>query len=379
MVRKLYDDRAGLLDTALVLWLPGPRTATGEDCAEFHCHGGRAVVAGVLDALRALPGLRDAEPGEFTRRAFTNGRLDLAQAEALGDLLTAETRLQREAAHSGFGGRLSREVAAWRDEVLRLSAAVEAVLDFAEEDGITTIPGEVYDGAQRLAGTLSEVLGAPRSERLRDGIRVVLAGPPNSGKSSLFNRLIGDSAAIVTAQPGTTRDVLERSVAWDGIPFVLIDTAGLRNTPADEVEGIGIARAEAQIERGDLVLWLGEEGGGPPHAIEVQSRIDDSLAPRKRNPTHRISSVSGEGLADLIQDLITRARDLLPSPTSLMVNQRQAALLTDAHDALIVLDGDPLLCAESLRCARLAFDRLLGNAGTENMLDQLFMRFCIGK
>lgn len=378
-VRTLRDADGTVLDEALVLTFPAPNSATGEDCAELHCHGGRAVVAAVAQALAASPGLRAADAGEFTRRAFINGRIDLAQAEALGDLLMAETELQRRAAQAGVGGALSSQVQQWREEVLSLSALVEATLDFADDDDADELPGDFAIRIASLHAALRQALAAPRTERLREGLRVVLAGPPNSGKSSLFNVLLKDSAAIVSVEPGTTRDVLERSVAISGVPFVLVDTAGLREDAAGAIEAIGIKRAREQLGYADIVLWLGPEGDGPPGALEVQSLSDDMTAPTKRNPDHVVSSVNGLGIEELLNDLVIRAKTILPKPGSVMVNTRQAELLGIAEKALRDPGIDPLLVAESLREARLSFDRLLGSADVEDMLDTLFSRFCVGK
>ncbi|MFA9201452.1 MAG: tRNA uridine-5-carboxymethylaminomethyl(34) synthesis GTPase MnmE, partial [Cypionkella sp.] len=239
----LRDRQGEVLDRALGLWLPGPGTATGEDVAELHLHGGRAVVAAVERELAAMPGLRRAEPGEFTRRAFANGRIDLAEAEGLADLLAAETELQRRAAMAMAGGALSRQVEAWRERVLALSATLEATLDFGDEDDVGALPGDFASRVEALAGEIRKWLERPRAEPLREGFRVVLAGPPNAGKSSLFNALLEDEAAITAATPGTTRDVIERPVAIAGLPFVLVDTAGLRDVTDDAVERVGIARA----------------------------------------------------------------------------------------------------------------------------------------
>lgn len=379
-LRVLRDLTGAILDEALVLAFPGPASATGEDCAELHCHGGRAVVGAICAELAAMPGLRAAEPGEFTRRAFANGRIDLAQAEALGDLLFAETELQRRAAQAGVGGALSAQVEAWREEVLRLSALAEAMLDFADEDDVAPASEPIVAGREALRHTLEAALDRPRAERLRDGIRVVLAGPPNSGKSSLFNALVGDGAAIVSPHAGTTRDVLERPLAFAGVPFLLIDTAGLREEGAREIEALGIVRARDQLSRADIVLWLGPEGEGPPGAIEIQPRADDPGAPPKHHPDHIVSSVSGVGLKALEADLVARARNLLPGPGAATINARQAALLREAAEALAdPAHGDVILLAESLRTARSAFDRLLGRTGVEDVLDTLFGRFCIGK
>ncbi len=378
-VRKLRDGHGDVIDEALVLVFSGTASATGEDCGELHCHGGRAVVAAVLQALGGMPGLRAAEPGEFTRRAFLNGRIDLAQAEALGDLLAAETELQRRAAQAGIGGQLSHVVTGWRDEVLALSAMVEASLDFSDEDDVGDLSASFVMRKGALAEALRDALAQPRAERLRDGIRVVLGGPPNSGKSSLFNRLVGDEAAIVSPVEGTTRDVLERPVAFGGVPLVLVDTAGLRTGGAGDVETIGIARAAAQMQLADIVLWLGAEGEGPAGAIEVQARSDDPAAPRKLHPDHVVSAVTGAGLEGLRADLLARAIGLLPRPNAAAINARQAGLLAEAAEALSSANTNLLIVGENLRIARTAFDRLLGRAGVEDMLDTLFGRFCIGK
>ena len=375
-LRSAMDD---VLDEALVLWFPGPATATGEDCAELHCHGGRAVIAAISRELGAMAGLRAASPGEFTRRAFANGRVDLAQAEALGDLLTAETELQRRVAQAGVGGGLSTIVEDWRSRLLQLSAAVEALLDFSDEDGVDAVPAGLLSDRGSLFEAIAEVVARPPAERLRDGVRVVIAGPPNSGKSSLFNALIGDSGAIVSPLAGTTRDVIERPVAFSGVPFVLVDTAGLRGVCAEEIERIGITRAQREIARADIILWLGEADEMPQDAIEVQSRCDQVNTCRRSLGGHFVSSVSGMGLDGLVQDLVTRAGQLLPQPGSVAVNHRQRALLMEAADALCVASHDLLLVGEGLRIARVAFDNLLGRSGVEDMLDALFGRFCIGK
>lgn len=367
------------LDEALVLWLPGPATATGEDCVELHCHGGRAVIAAVQTALAREPGLREAEPGEFTRRAFANGRIDLAQAEALGDLLAAETELQRRVAQTGVGGALSQRVGEWRSRVLDLSAMLEAALDFSDEDDVEALPADFYAAVKQLEGELANALAMPTADRLREGVRVVIGGPPNSGKSSLFNALVGDGAAIVSPFAGTTRDAIERSVAFQGVPFVIVDTAGLREGNVDVIEAIGIERAHVHLERADIILWLGEEGDGPPGCVEIEARCDMADAAQKRTPDYRISSLTGEGLGALEAGLVDRARGLLPKSGDTAINQRQAELLHEARTALRQNSNEILLMAESMRMARTAFDRLLGHAGVENMLDSLFGRFCIGK
>lgn len=374
----LRDAAGDLLDRALVLWLPGPNNATGEDTAELHCHGGRAVIAAVEAALAAMPGLREARPGEFTRRAFANGRIDLAEAEGLADLLSAETELQRRGALAMASGAFSRTVESWRERLLASSAALEAVLDFADEEDVA-LPGDFAPRIAALRGELADWLARPRAEALREGFRVVIAGPPNAGKSTLFNALVESDAAIATPIAGTTRDVLTRPVAIAGLPFLFVDTAGLRGATADEIEAIGIERAREAVGRADLVLWLGNEGEGPSAAWEIAAQADRAAG--KRAPRHVLSAVTGQGMDDLRQDLVATARRTLPGPGQAALNERQHRLLAEAEDMLASAEGlnDPLLIAEHLRLARVAFDALVGRATTEHMLDALFGRFCIGK
>ncbi|WP_086617799.1 tRNA uridine-5-carboxymethylaminomethyl(34) synthesis GTPase MnmE [Erythrobacter tepidarius] len=382
VLAKLRDASGALLDEALVLWFPGPHSATGEDLAELHCHGGRAVIAAVEAALALLPNTRRAEPGEFTRRAFANGRIDLAEAEALGDLLAAETELQRAAALANASGALSRQVEAWRERVLLLSAEVEGVLDFSDEEDAADLPECFTWNIGALAEELGEWLARPRSERLGEGFRVVLAGPPNAGKSTLFNALVESEAAITSPIAGTTRDVIERSVAIDGVPFTFVDTAGLRATAeADAIEAIGIARAATELARADVVLWLGPEGEGPEAAWEVAAQSDREGFIPKPAARFTLSATTGQGVAALKRALVETAREALPKPGEAALNARQHARLSEAVAALARAKAlsDPLLVAEELRHARLAFDRLVGRATTEDMLDTLFGRFCIGK
>lgn len=379
---QLRDANGATLDEALVLWFPGPRTATGEDLVELHCHGGRAVIAAVETALAAIPGLRRAEPGEFTRRAFANGRIDLAEAEGLADLLSAETEWQRAAALANAGGALSRQVEGWRQQVLALSAEVEGVLDFSDEEDAADLPECFTWNIGVLSEELAEWLARPRSERLGEGFRVVLAGPPNAGKSTLFNALVESEAAITSPVAGTTRDVIERSVAMGGIPFTFVDTAGLRKGALrDEIESIGIDRARAALDRADLVLWLGPQGEGPDGAWEIAAQADREGFVPKAGPHHMLSAATGQGVAALKEALIVLAQNSLPRPGEAALNARQHARLSEAMEALQAAGrlADPLLVAEELRRARLAFDRLIGRATTEDMLDTLFGRFCIGK
>ncbi|MFM5924135.1 MAG: tRNA uridine-5-carboxymethylaminomethyl(34) synthesis GTPase MnmE [Novosphingobium sp.] len=377
----LRDRQGAAIDQALVLWLPGPGTETGEDTVELQCHGGRAVIAAVETALAAIPGLRRAKSGEFTHRAFLNGKIDLAEAEGLADLLEAETELQRLSAITMAGGAFSREVESWRAELLALSAAVEAVLDFADEDDVATLPADFAVKVESLGRVLRAWLDRPRAELLKEGFRVVIAGPPNAGKSTLFNTLVEAEAAIATPIAGTTRDVLTRPVAIAGVPFLFADTAGLHDAVDDVVEAIGIERALEALDRADLVLWLGPEEMGPPGAWEIEGQIDRTDHPAKRSPRHRISAKTGEGIETLRADLVESASQALPRPGEAALNERQHDLLSQARIALdqAAEHSDPLLIAESLRLARVAFDGLLGRTATEDMLDTLFGRFCIGK
>lgn len=386
-LRALHDpNTAALLDRALVLWLPGPGTATGEDLAELHLHGGRAVVRAVESVLERQPGLRLAERGEFTRRAFLNGRMDLAEAEGLSDLLFAETEAQRVAALRMANGHLSRQVEAWRHEVLRLSALIEAELDFSDEDDVGEGRGDpTASGIAVLTGLIETALARPRAERLRDGVRVVLAGPPNSGKSTLLNALVQRDAAIVSDIAGTTRDLIEVPVALGGVPFVFTDTAGLREEGAEVIEAIGIDRAHGAISGADIVLWLGQEGCEPEHPRlwQIEAQIDRPAVSRetKQSPRHRLSAQNGAGLDDMVADLVATARSLLPAEGNVALNARQHRLLTECASALsgAAGQGDLLLRAEGLRLARLSLDALLGRTHVEDMLDALFGAFCIGK
>jgi tRNA modification GTPase len=371
-----------LLDTGLVLHFPAPASATGEDVAELHVHGGRSVVAAVLGALETIEGLRPAAAGEFTRRAFDNGRIDLTEAEGLADLLLAETQSQRRAALALAGGSLTRQVEDWQRQVLALGAAVEAALDFADEDDVAVeLPASWHEEFAGLADALAAALARPPAERLRDGLRVVIAGPPNAGKSTLLNALAGREAAITSAIAGTTRDLVEAPTAIAGTPFLLIDTAGLRASH-DEIEAIGVARAEASIAGADLILWLGDPEECPDRSrtILVRSKCD-IVADPSDGEALPVSAVTGAGMNQLTDQLISCARRLLPSENDVPLHERHRAALQQCLNALCAAQHEPdiVLVAEALRAARSALDRLTGRAGVENMLDSLFGRLCIGK
>jgi tRNA modification GTPase len=362
-LRRFRRADGATLDDGLALWFPGPATATGEDLAEVHLHGGRAVVAAVLAALGAFPDCRMAEAGEFTRRAFENGRIDLTEAEGLAGLLAAETELQRRSALALAEGGMGRLVATWETTLLRESARLEALLDFSDEGDVAD---DLPDTAPLLglAGEMAALLASPPAERLRDGVKVVLGGPPNAGKSSLFNALIDRDAAIVTDIAGTTRDRIEAPVSLDGVPLLFVDTAGLHAEAVDAVEAIGMARSS-------------DASTAPPGAILVASKAD--LSPRAEGLS--VSVRTGEGLPELRAAIIDHAKTLLPQPGALALNARHRTIVAEVADlvAEAASSKDALIRAEQLRVARTVLDRLTGRSGVESMLDALFGAFCIGK
>lgn len=380
-LRTLRDETGGVLDDALVLRFDGPASSTGEDVVEVQCHGGRAVVDAVLGALGRIDGLRLAEPGEFTRRAFENGRIDLTEVEGLADLIEAETESQRKAALALAEGGLRRQIEQWQQRVLGLAARAEAAIDYAEDDDVGAHPDLARECAG-LADELSEWLDRPRVEPLKDGVRVVVAGPPNAGKSSLINAIAGQERAIVTDIPGTTRDHIEVPLALGGVPILLTDTAGLRDSD-EKVERVGIERARSLVEGADVLLWLGEPAESPDHPrrILVYPRAD--LPERESAPpgSLAVSSVTGTGLKTLLEQTGKLALSLLPGEGAIAMNRRQAAHIGEAWEALraAALAEDFVLVAEDIRAARTAFDRLTGRAGMEDVLDALFGRFCLGK
>lgn len=388
-------DRDGTpLDNALVLWFPGPATATGEDLAELHLHGGRAVVAAVETALGAIPGVRRAVAGEFTRRAFDNGRIDLAEAEGLADLLAAETESQRVQALGMASGHVSRAVAQWQDALLALMAGAEAELNFADEDDVEVgdaVARRLITGMASLAGELDEWLARPAAEVIAEGLSVVIAGPPNSGKSTLINALAQRELAIVSPVAGTTRDVIETPLALDGIAMRFSDTAGLRAEGADHIEMIGIDRAKAAVVAADILLWLGPPKDAPDHprmiliAAQADRWLGDAAAEAEAAHCDLIlSAASGEGMDKLHRYIVEMALTLLPREGEAALRQRQRDALAETRSWLMIERGsrevsDLILLAERLRLARRALDRITGRAGVEDMLDALFGRFCIGK
>jgi tRNA modification GTPase len=407
-LRALRDPGSGdVLDRALVLWFPGPASFTGEDMAELHLHGGAAIVAGVLSALARL-GLRMAEPGEFTKRAFENGKLDLTEAEGLADLINAQTAAQRAQALAQSGGALRARYEAWRAMLLRSMAYVEASLDFSDEGDIAA---DAFNAAMPevrcLIADLDRALAdGHRGEIVREGIRVAITGAPNVGKSSLLNALAGRDAAIVFDEPGTTRDVIEVAVDLDGFPFVLRDTAGLRDA-ASPVEQEGIRRALAAAEEADIVLALinasacatsstlpeeeGQGEGGNAKAkrvIAILNKID--LAPPKLSEIGPgvipVSAKTGEGVDALKAALAGFARENYGHHEApLITRARHRQEIERARGALASFlactgAGDhPELAAEHLREAADALARLTGRLDVEDVLGQIFSEFCIGK
>jgi tRNA modification GTPase len=377
-VRQLRHPQTGdLLDEALLLRFDSPASSTGEDSVEFQCHGGRAVVDAVLGALGGIDGLRPAVPGEFTRRAFENGRIDLTEAEGLADLIEAETESQRKAALAMAEGGLRKQIGEWQERLLTLSAIAERAIDYDEDDAAD--PAMAGDCAA-LADELDSWLSLPRSEPLKDGVRVVVAGPPNSGKSSLINVIVGQERAIVTDLPWTTRDHIEVPISLGGVPILLTDTAGLRETD-DQVEAIGVERAGHLIEAADVVAWLGAPADRPPSARVILVHAKADVAGPAPQGSIAVSATTGEGLKGLVDAVAAEASSLLPAEDAIALNRRQADCIAEAAALLrgAANAQEIILIAEDLRAARAAFDRLTGRAGVEDVLDALFGRFCLGK
>jgi tRNA modification GTPase len=389
-LRSLRDPRSGsLLDRALVAVFPGPGSATGEDLVELHLHGGSAVIAGVLDALTAQQGVRLAEPGEFTRRAFANGRLDLAAVEGLADLVAAETATQRDQALLLSGGALGRAAEAWRERCIEVLAEAEAALDFAEDesDVAERLQSRAADDMVRLAAEIDVLIDdARRGLRLREGLSIAIVGAPNAGKSSLLNALSGTEAAIVTSIPGTTRDPVEVALDLSGVAAILVDTAGLRDT-VDPIEAEGIKRARQRAANADLVLRVvgadypdGDVAETP--SVLVINKIDLGVPDWAPADAHLVSATQGQGIAALQQWLTSWAAEVLrPGEPALLSHARHRAAFADAADLLrdAAAQDDAVLRAESLRLAARALGRIAGRVDVDDVLDHIFARFCIGK
>jgi tRNA modification GTPase len=380
------------LDRALVAWMPGPESFTGEDQAELHIHGGLAVRSAVLGALAALEGFRPAEPGEFTRRAFLNGRMELSEVEGLADLIDAETEAQRRQALRQLQGSLGHLVEDWRERLIDILASLEACLDFSDEGDVAVgLERRIMVDLEHLAAELGHNLGDQgRGERLRDGFVVVLAGPVNAGKSTLLNALAKRQIAIVAATPGTTRDAIEVHCDLEGLPVTFIDTAGLRETE-DEVEQQGIARAKARVGAADLVLWLqgpgqqavGEHVNGAP-ALRVRTKADLGALPRIGEGDLVISAKTGFGMDQLLARVLALAEEGMGQGDAVITRERHRAALQRAAASLArgsaaLGSGSVELGAEDVRLALRALGEITGRVDVEQVLDRIFASFCIGK
>lgn len=395
-VATLRDTDGSALDESVTLWFPAPHSATGEDVAEFHVHGGRAVIAAMFDALGAIDGLRPAEPGEFTRRAFENGKLDLTEAEGLDDLIHADTDRQRRQALRHLKGLLGAKAETWRQQIIAASALIEAGIDFSDEGDVSA--ELVAPALKKISALKSEIeetlISSAQSERLREGLTVAIAGPPNAGKSTLLNRLARREAAIVSPHAGTTRDVIEVHLDLDGYPVTLIDTAGVRDT-IDPVEQEGVRRARDRARTSDLVLWLvdaNDKAASPPHSegdhapVWIVRNKVDLVVGKKDAATAQfdISAAHGDGVAELIAALVSYAQDYFGAGEMALVSRaRHRTLLRETVDALDRAGrsadrGDELL-AEELRIAIHSLGRLTGRVDVEDILDVIFREFCIGK
>lgn len=397
----LRDPASGeVLDRGLVLWFPAPHSFTGEDVAEFHIHGGRAVTAGLMEGLGRLSDLRPAEPGEFARRAFDNGRLDLTEAEAIADLVGAETAAQRRQALRQMGGELGRLYEGWRERLLRALAHLEAELDFADED----LPEVLGAAAAADLAALGRAIAAHlddgrRGERLRDGIQIAILGPPNAGKSRLLNRLARRDVAIVSERAGTTRDVIEVHLDLGGLPVILADTAGLRE-PGDDIEGEGVRRTRLRAAEADLRLLVFDIRDWPrldratlalagAESVVVLNKADlaggalpDAPAPLPGRPMLALSARTGQGVPDLLAWLERWAGERLSGAAGpALTRERHRQALVACRTALdrAAVAVLPELAAEDIRLAVRALGRITGRVDVEDVLDAIFQEFCIGK
>lgn len=390
-LRKLRAADGAVIDTGLVACFRAPRSFTGEDCAEFHVHGGRAIVAALLGTLGEIEGLRPAEAGEFTRRAFLSGKMDLVQAEALGDLIEAETEAQRRLAIRAADGHVSRLYDSWRARILRIQAAIVADIDFGDEGDVPdSVAERVREDIVDVRAELERHLKSHRqAEIIRDGFRVVIVGPPNAGKSSLLNALAGRDVAIVTDEPGTTRDLIEVPLDLGGLKIVVTDTAGIREG-AGTVERIGIGRALQSAREADLVLRLLPADGGGELArgdwrdvVDVRSKID--LAGSEDNTAEAdvaVSSVTGGGIDELLELIRARAECATDGVDSGPQKIRHREALRRCAEALgrASVSVLPLeLRAEELRVAATELGRITGRIDVEEVLGEVFRTFCIGK
>ena len=400
-LRRLGHDGVPI-DEALVLWMPGPNSYSGEDMAELHLHGGPGVVGAALEAVTSL-GARLAEPGEFTRRAFANGRMDLAQAEAVADLVEAETASQARQALGQLDGALSRRYEAWRAGLVDILAFLEAAIDFPDED----LPTEVAAHARPLLDVLlaeldAALADAARGRRVRDGLKVALIGAPNAGKSSLLNALVGRNAAIVTATPGTTRDVIEQPLVLAGYQILLADTAGMRESD-DEIEAEGVRRARAWAEEADLRILVvdGSRDDGDWVEARLEARPGDLCLINKTDVGQGAATDAADGWAEIAgldmlrvslrenpglvrRWLEAKAIELMagsdfPAATRLRHQERLAEARDRLAAAVRALESGAELAAEDVRLAARALERVTGRVGAEEVLGRVFSTFCIGK
>jgi len=389
-LRRLRDGEGATVDDALVLWLPGPNSYTGEDSAEFHVHGGPAVVGALVEALSGL-GLRLAEPGEFTRRAFEHGKLDLAQAEGVADLIDAETEGQRRQALDQLGGRLSEVQARWRDGLIRASALLEAAVDFPDEELPTDVAARARPILEILADELETAAAdVERGERVREGFRIALLGAPNAGKSTLLNALAKREAAIVSATPGTTRDIIEVPMVLGGYKVIVADTAGLRRTE-DEIEAEGVRRAEAWADTAGLRVWLVDGYGDPQPQIPASLKRGDIILLTKRDLGEGLEGLPGEPFtAKSPNDVAWLERSLTETVVGALAGGEPPAATRLRHRELLseaarrlrqALSQDEALelAAEDVRLAARALDRITGRIDPDEVLGRIFATFCIGK
>jgi len=393
-LRRLIGKDEVPIDDALALWFPAPRSFTGEDVAELHLHGGPAVIAATLAALSVQQGLRLAEPGEFTRRAFDHDKLDLAQVEGIADLIAAETEMQRRQALRQAEGALSRRLETWRTDLARVLARLEAYIDFPDEDLPQQLLTSIEHEIGQIADTLGQELAGHAAERLRDGLTIAILGAPNVGKSSIINKLSQREAAIVSSIAGTTRDVIEVRMDVAGYPVTLADTAGLRAS-ADEIEAEGVRRALGRAEHADLKLLVFDGGSWPGVDPETAKLIDDQAicvvnkADLLREPEPvavegraalKLSCKTGLGFDALVSEIARRAKGAM-SGGEVLTRARHRAAVGEAKAALdrARVAGQLELKAEDLRLAVRAIGRIAGRVDVEEVLDLIFKEFCIGK
>lgn len=384
-LRRLSDAAGGFLDEALILAFEKGRSFTGEEAVELHLHGSMAIVRAVLTALGGIDGLRPAEPGEFTRRAMDNGRLDLAQVEALADLIESETEAQRRQALRVFSGALGTRVERWRTDLIRAASLLEATIDFADEDVPVDVSGEVLELIDRVSAELSlELQGFRSAERVRSGFEVAIVGAPNVGKSTLLNALAGRDAAITSDVAGTTRDVIEVRMEIGGLAVTLLDTAGLRDT-TDKVEAIGVERARSRASSADLRVFLFDERHAELDVVPQPSDLTYVTKGDLSGADGAISALTGAGIDRVIDDIRSVLEDRA-SGAGLVTRERHRLAMDSGKQALsvardVVAQGPDLydVAAEELRTAIRRLDSLIGRVDVEAVLDEIFSSFCLGK